>query len=67
MIVESSKRREAPLQLTRDGIRKMCESTDLKSEFKSVYMAFQVIDVTLFDQTSENSTTAQRKGIKGKI
>ena len=50
-----------PLELTRHGIKRICESTNVSTELRDVYMVLQVIDCNLFD---DNST---KKNIKARI
>ena len=50
-----------PTSLTLNGIKKLCESTNLAAEFQSVPITLQVVEVTIFG--AENA----KKNIKGKV
>jgi len=55
-----------PQRLTRDGVSKLCQSKDLHRDLHGVYLALQVIEVSLCDDSSR-SEVGQRKRIKGKV
>ena len=38
-----------PTELTRHGIKKLCESSSIDKDFKDVNMVFQVLTVDIFD------------------
>ena len=50
-----------PSELTRHGIKKLCESSSIDKEYKDVNMVFQVLSVDIFD---DNNT---KKNLKGKV
>ena len=50
-----------PTSLTLNGIKKLCESTNLAAEFQGVPITLQVVEVTIFG--AENA----KKNIKGKV
>ena len=55
---------EPPTELTRHGVKQICESKNVAKEFKGVNMAFQVVSVDLFDPKDEGSA---KKNLKGRI
>ena len=52
---------QPPKELTRNGIRQVCESSNVAADFKDVNMVFQVTSVELFDDS------AAKKNIKGRV
>ena len=52
---------QPPTELTRNGIRRIIESSDVAADFKDVYMVFQVVSADIFEGT------AAKGKLKGRV
>ena len=52
---------QKPSNLTKHGVKQICESADVSQEFANTHMILQVVDVTNFDDNQA------RKNVKARI